>query len=149
MFENILLPTDGSKGAESAVERAIELARISDATLHVLYVVDTSAAETMDGHGGFALSALEEAGQETVGKVADRVRASGVENVSSVVERGVPHRTILEYADERDIDCIVMGTHGRTGVERFLLGSVTEKVVRLSEVPVLTVRLADEDAEQE
>lgn len=64
--------------------------------------------------------------------------------VETDVRRGNPHREILDYADEHAVDLVVMGTHGRTGLDRYLLGSVTEKVVRLSNVPVLTVRATDE-----
>jgi nucleotide-binding universal stress UspA family protein len=56
------------------------------------------------------------------------------------VLRGIPYWSILEYAEEMDVDCIVMGTHGRTGFERYFLGSVTERVARLADVPVLTVK---------
>jgi len=60
------------------------------------------------------------------------------------VEWGEPYESVLDYADEHDIDIIVMGTHGRTGLDHHLLGSVTEKVVRTSDVPVLTVRASGE-----
>ena len=62
----------------------------------------------------------------------------------TAVRRGDPHETIIEYADDVDADVIVMGTHGRTGLDRRVLGSVTERTVRLSDVPVLTVRADDE-----
>jgi nucleotide-binding universal stress UspA family protein len=70
--------------------------------------------------------------------------STGEVDLTTAVESGTPHSVILRYADEADADLVVMGTHGRTGVERYLLGSVAEKVVRLSDVPVMTVR-ADED----
>ena len=84
-------------------------------------------------------------GERAVAVVADRAAERGVP-AETAVERGVPHEAILEYAAENDADAIVMATHGRTGVERFLLGSVTERVVRRSPVPVLVVRVEDGEA---
>jgi len=65
-------------------------------------------------------------------------------SVVTAVRTGAPYERILDYADQEGADMVVMGTHGRTGVDRYLLGSVTEKVVRTADIPVLTVR-AEED----
>jgi len=65
--------------------------------------------------------------------------------VTTETRRGEPYRTILDYADEAVVDVIVMGTHGRRGLDRYLLGSVTEKVVRAATVPVLTIRADEAD----
>jgi len=142
MFDRVLLPTDGSAGARRAEETAIELAEIHDATIHVLYIVDqpTSVSGTGEGVPGLdnLLDALEQEGEEATDDVAARAEDRGIETTSAV-RRGNPHEDILTYAEEHDIDVIVMGTHGRTGVKRALLGSVTEDVVRHSESPVLTV----------
>ncbi|MDX1748112.1 MAG: universal stress protein, partial [Halobacteriales archaeon] len=110
-----------------------------DAELHVLYVVDTSAVAPEAGAAGI-IEAFEAAGQRAIDEVTDRAASAGVNHVEGMVGRGVPHRAILEYAKTNGVDLIVMGTHGRTGLDRYLLGSVTEKVVRLAESPVLTVR---------
>lgn len=72
--------------------------------------------------------------------VADAVAQFEGIKTKSVVRVGKPHQVIVQYANNNDIDLIVMGTHGRTGVDRYLLGSVTEKVLRTSETPVVTVR---------
>ena len=138
MTDRILVPTDGSEGATAALEYAIEFARTREATLHVLYVVDT----TRDGLTASAedvLEVYERTGAETVAAAAERARERGV-SALEVVDRGDPHAVVREYADEQDIDLVVMGTHGRRGLERFFLGSVTERVVRTSPVPVLTVK---------
>ena len=74
------------------------------------------------------------------------VSSSVISTVEASVLSGRPHRAIVDYAAEYDVDLIVMGTHGRTGLDRYLLGSVTERVVRLSDVPVLAV---GEEAEDE
>ncbi len=138
MYERILLPTDGSETTEHALEHAIDLADRYDAELHVLYVVDaTIVADDVDT--GAIVEEFETAGERIVDDVAEQARAADVESVTTAVVRGTPHREILAYADAHDVDLLVVGTHGRAGIERFLLGSVTEKVVRLSEVPVLVV----------
>ncbi|EMA62670.1 universal stress protein [Halorubrum lipolyticum] len=172
MYDQILYPTDGSTGSEAAAEHVEELASAFDATVHVLSVVDTrhvaiGMGEAFLADDGVALSSDPSSGAEggTVGGTADiderrsvlRERGEAIVEEASAalggietataVESGDPHATILEYADGNDIDLIVMGTHGRTGLDRYLLGSVTEKVVRMADPPVVTVR-ADESADE-
>jgi len=145
MYDRILVPTDGSEGTRGAVEHGIDLASTYDAALHTLYVVDTSVG--VDSSVVGTLEALEEAGQDAIDEVIRQAEAVGVGTVEGVVAQGAPHRAILDYVDEHDVDLVVMGTHGRTGLGRVLLGSVTEKVVRLSDVPVVTVRMPVEESE--
>ncbi|MDY6765242.1 MAG: universal stress protein [Halobacteria archaeon] len=144
MYSNILIPTDGSEGTHKAVEHAIDIAQRYDAALHVLYVVNTSAYSTLpaDTNWQSVIEALEKEGKRAVKEIEEKVEDSGLK-VHRSIQQGVPHKTILEYAEENDIDMIVMGTHGKTGIDRLLLGSVTEKVVRSSEIPVLTVRMTE------
>jgi nucleotide-binding universal stress UspA family protein len=146
MYDDILVPTDGSKGVDRAVEHALSLADKYGATAHVLYVVNTSAYSTLpaDSNWESITAALEEEGEQSTGEIAARLRDSDVETQTSV-DQGVPHKVILGYADDNDVDLIVMGTHGKTGLDRLLLGSVTEKVVRSSETPVLTVRMVEDE----
>lgn len=146
MYENILLPTDGSEGTRRAVEHAVNLAQNFDATVHVVYVVNTSAYSTLpaDANWESIIEALEEEGYEATEDVKELASEGEVKVITKVLE-GVPHREILDYSEENDIDLIVMGTHGKTGIDRLLLGSVTEKVVRSSETPVLTVRMVNDD----
>lgn len=142
MFDRILIPTDKSKAVSPAIETAIQLAETHDATLHILYIVDqpTSVSGTGEGVPGLdnLLDTLEKEGQEATSEIAARANDRGIE-AATAVRRGNPHDDILTYAEENEIDVIVMGTHGRTGVKRALLGSVTEDVVRHSKIPVLTV----------
>jgi len=138
MFETILLPTDGSECARVAADYATDLAKHYDATVHVLHVVDYRLVQT-----GVEYDEWEDDAAETVESVADRIESEGVATEREV-RTAVPHEAILEYATAADADLVVMGTHGRTGVERYLLGSVTEKVVRRSNAPVLTVRTPDD-----
>ncbi|WP_137285530.1 universal stress protein [Halorussus salinisoli] len=137
-FETVLVPTDGSDAANVAADHGITLAEATDAALHVVHVVNLTV---LSGEFGSAevLDALEEAGQQAVDDVIARADEADLRSVEASVLSGTPARGILDYVDERDIDLIVMGTHGRTGLERYLLGSVTEKIVRVADVPVLTV----------
>lgn len=142
MYERILIPTDGSEGATVAAGQAVELAYRFEAALHAIYVIDTETGMDTDIEGVF--EAFEEAGRKAVDSVIDLADNAGVESVVAEVAQGRPPEVILAYADEHDIDMIVMGTHGRTGIDRLLLGSVTEEVVRKSPVPVLTVSMPSE-----
>lgn len=144
MYDRILVPTDGSPESEDAIDEAMELAELTDATVVALYVVDTSDYSALPESKWSALQEeLYAEGEEAVAAVAECGEAAGVE-VEELVVEGSPHEVILDTAGEEDCDAIVMGTHGRSGVERFLLGSVTEKVVRHSEIPVLVVRVGEE-----
>ncbi len=137
MYDNVLVPTDGSAAVEEAIDRAIDLSTRYDATLHGLYVIEPTY--TVYGVGRpDAADLMEDVGDEAVDEIDAKASTAGVP-VRTEIQTGIPHRCILEYAEENDIDLIVMGTHGRTGLERYLIGSVTEKVVRLADVPVLTV----------
>ncbi|MGQ4555867.1 universal stress protein [Halobellus sp. GM3] len=144
MYDRILVPTDGSECADRAVDHAIDIASQYGAELRVLSVID---ARDMS-HSAPAISieqvekALRERAESVIGDVADRAEEAGV-SVITAVEPGIPDDVVVEYANEHDCDLIVMGTHGRTGLERYLLGSVTERTVRRADVPVLTVRQTD------
>lgn len=140
MYERVLFPTDGSEGSDVALEHALELAHRFDAPLHVLYVVDVRALQGSDAYSGPALDSLVNAGEERVERVVERAAQSGVEVTNAVVE-GTPATSIIE--ESRPGDLIVMGTHGRSGLDRYLIGSTTEKVVRTAEVPVVTVPMTD------
>ncbi|MFB6177858.1 MAG: universal stress protein, partial [Halobaculum sp.] len=116
MYENILLPTDGSDTVSAVAEHAGSLARQYDATVHVLSVVDTR--NRFEGPSlGLGSEAWEEAERERAERaVADAVDALPDDVATTrAVESGVPHTEIFEYAESADIDVIVMGTHGRTG----------------------------------
>jgi nucleotide-binding universal stress UspA family protein len=138
MYRNILVSTDGSTATDGAVDHAVELARQYGATLHVLYVVDVGTYSSLEMGAEMVADQLRSEGERAVNAVAERAAEAGV-TVETAVETGVVHRTIVDYIPENDIDLVVMGTHGRTGVGRVLLGSVAERVVRTAEAPVLTV----------
>ena len=139
MYSQILVPTDGSPASDAAIEHAIDLARQYDARLHALYVVDGAAYSTLEAGAEIVIDALESEGETATSRVAEAAEDADVE-CTSTVTTGTAYRSIIDYVDENNIDMVVMGTHGRKGLNRYLLGSVTERVVRTSEVPVLTVR---------
>lgn len=140
MYDEILLPTDGSEGAEAAISEAIGLAEQHDARVHLLYVVDTStAAGIPQSHITNLADLLEQAGEQALAGVAQRATDRGVP-IRESIQRGSVHETITDYADDNDIDVIVMGTHGRSGIDRMLLGSVTERVIKRATQPVLVIR---------
>lgn len=142
MYETILVPTDGSSQSDAALEHAVALASHHGATVHVLYVADSNR-DSLTAQGGEVVDALELEGDRITSEAIDRIEA-GVEAVGAV-EVGDPVETILDYAVSVGADLMVMGTHGRRGLDRYLLGSTTERVVRRSSVPVLTVRGDDDE----
>jgi len=141
MYDDILVPVDGSDCSFAALERAEDLAATYGATLHVVSVADvrtTFGDSPTDFDPGQVVDFARKRAQMAVDDAVDRV--GGDLEVREEVVAGIPAEDIVEYANAEGIDMIVMGTHGRSGLNRVLLGSVTERVVRTSPVPVLTVR---------
>lgn len=138
MYDEILLPFDGSEGADAVLEHVAAIAGWADATVHVLHVADTSR-DSVTVVGGEVVDALEARGEGLVERATDTLESRGVETESEVLQ-GNPAPTIVDYAETYGLDLVVLATHGREGVSRFLLGSVAEKVVRLCDVPVLSAR---------
>lgn len=143
MYERILLPVADSDSVTEIHSHAAALARETGATVQVLFVADTTR-DSVTVVNADVVDALEREGETIVDDVADAIASMGVDYGTDVVQ-GSPAETIVEYADRYDYDLIVMPTHARSGLSRYLLGSVTEKVVRLSSVPVLTARLREDD----
>ncbi len=147
MFKKILLPTDGSKNAERAGAQAIELANLSNADIVVLYVVETNLIESprLVNYRVTLFDELREEGKKVVEDFKERLEESQCKgvcknaNLISMVKEGRPYDVILETINKENIDLTVMGASGRHGLDRFLLGSVTERVVRESKSPVLVV----------
>jgi len=149
-YRNILVPTDGSDLALAALSEALTLAELSDATVHVLYVVDDAkVAElasgsgvddvTMDGDVDGLFERFEAVGEHALDDLREAAADRGL-SLTTAIRKGLPEEEILAYVEEAEIDLLVMGTHGRRGIERYILGSTTERVLRKSPVPVLAVR---------
>jgi len=140
-IDSILVPTDGSDGAETGARHGIGLAADVGAELHVLSVVDAleidaslSGVDETDPKGRFEAEATR-----AVETITELARPHLDAEPTTAVEWGRPFRSITEYVERHGIDLIAMGTHGRSGLERFVLGSVAEKVLRTASVPVLVV----------
>ncbi|QLH75906.1 universal stress protein [Halosimplex rubrum] len=142
MYDDILLPTDGSEATTAAVDHAGGLAEVHGATVHVLSVVDTRNRFESPS-SGLAPDAWLASERERARQAVDEAVETLPEDVPAerVVEEGVPKSAILGYVEENGPDLVVMGTHGRTGLDHYLIGSVAENVVRESPVPVTTVRV--------
>ena len=140
--QHILVPIDFSEYANQALDYAIELAQKLQARLTFLHVIHlTPMAMGEIGASGLVpyLEEIETDAQQRMKGIVDRVHQEGLEGEISIVQ-GVPFQIIVDMAGNRDIDLIVMGTHGRTGLTHALIGSVAEKVVRLAPCPVLVTR---------
>ncbi|WEL27348.1 universal stress protein [Haloferax volcanii] len=144
MYENIFIPYDGSEGATEVLHHASELAHWADATIHVLYVADTTR-DSVTVIEDQTVDVLEQEGEDAVEEAAKTLETLGVSYDTDVIQ-GNPALTIVEYAERYGQDLVVMPTHGREGVSRYLIGSVSEEVVRLSSVPVLTVRMQPDES---
>jgi nucleotide-binding universal stress UspA family protein len=142
MIRRIVYATDFSKASRKALAKALELARANRATLQIVHVLNPAVPMVGDGYiSPTAYEQLErssrEWAQKTLAGLVAKARAAGVKAEGKVLE-GVPHQQIVRAS--RRADLVVLGTHGRTGVARFFLGSVAGRVASSAKVPVLTVR---------
>ncbi|GAA0205745.1 universal stress protein [Halobaculum roseum] len=144
-FDTIVVATDGSDSVSRAVAVALDLAERFDAAVHALYVVDSGEVDSSpEAVREQMRNALQERGGEAIVDVQKRADR----DVTAVVREGRPANEIADYAREIDADLVATGTRGRHGENRFLIGSVAERVVRTCPVPVLTVRqLAGENGD--
>ena len=141
MYDQILIPTDGSDEAEAAAQHGLDLAADLGADVCILYVIESqvSGLPSKSLKQAESMDEMEEYGKELTGRVAEMAEEAGL-TAETAIRKGKPYEKIIEFADENAIDAIVMGTRGRSGIEDYLLGNVTEKVVRTANVPVVTIR---------
>ncbi|ADD07227.2 UspA domain protein (plasmid) [Natrialba magadii ATCC 43099] len=147
MYSTILLPVNGSGGSDELVNRTLNFAQRVGASVHVLHVVAAQPGpDTLSSDQHEQLhQPLEQRGRDAIARIHDHATALDIET-TRVVREGVPHQVILDYAAEHGVELIVMGRHGRTGVEQVGLGSTTERVVALADAPVVAVPVTDEAA---
>ena len=138
-IKHILVPVDFSPPSERSLEKALLLARAFDARITLLHIWSLPAIGYAEGLA-WPIDDLQQAAREALAELYART-VKVHPNTDSVLLEGNEWRQILETAKSRGCDLVVMGTHGRRGLPRLLLGSVAERVVRLSPVPVLTVGL--------
>ncbi|HXD75498.1 MAG TPA: universal stress protein [Vicinamibacterales bacterium] len=148
-MKNVLVATDFGEAADTALAYGRELARKFNATLHVLHVAENVyitafGAETYASFAPDLQRDIEESANRRLKELTadnDAERRS----VAAVMTSASPAFAIIDYANDHEIDLIVMGTHGRGTLGHFLMGSVAERVVRLASCPVLTVRQPERD----
>ena len=140
MYRNILVPTDGSDHAERGVEHGLELAVEHDAQLHVLFVIDETVYGSTPALSSYELfmDEMADEAEEIAEDIIEDATERGIDATMSVL-RGVPHETILQYVADNDVDLVVMGKRGATGVEPPHVGSVTDRVLGSADVPVIPV----------
>lgn len=140
MYDRMLIATDGSDGARTAAERGLELARELDASVVAFSAIESGphASTTRDELRTDERAEAEAAADD----LARRAERAGLEATSATRE-GVPQEAVVAHAREADVDLIVTGTGGRTGLDHLLSGSVAEEVIREAPAPVLTVRVGE------
>lgn len=149
-FKHILVPTDFGETSARAVDVAVTLARKFDAELtlyHASWLPPASYSAYAEGLYWPTDEMAREAKKE-LDKTVEQVKSLYPKTVA-IMGQGEPWQAVLTIAKDRGVDLIVMGTHGRRGLSRVFLGSVAERVVRLSPIPVLTVSGSDEAKERE
>jgi len=144
MFDKILLPIDGSDVAFAAAERAVALAKLAGAALHVVFVLEPYPYTGIGAANSAGVQEYLADSQRQATEALARIRAlaqvPGLGLTVETVEGSSPAEQIVETARRCGADLIVMGSHGRTGIARVLLGSVAGKVLLLSSVPVMIVK---------
>ncbi len=144
-YNKILIATDGSEHVKKAVTHAIELAKLYKAELHAVYVMDIKTDYGPKSYLSTDISNeglerfLGQEGDAAIKYIEDLAEKEDLE-IEKRFLKGHPAEEILKFSEEQSIDLIVMGTLGKSGIEKFLLGSVAEKVIRNSRIPVLIVR---------
>lgn len=140
-FTNILVATDFGDSSRAALDFAIELTKKTGARLTVLHAweVPLLAYNAVESLTVEVLASIEDAAREDLDATLAEVQKQ-VPRATSILKRGVPWREIIDVIEQTKPDLVVIGTHGRRGISRALLGSVAEKIVRMSPSPVLTVR---------
>jgi len=142
-IKNILLPTDFSKLSLSAAEYALELSEKYRAKIHVLNVLEKTppilAIRSLDLSQDKILKEMESAAKKSLTDTVKKITKNKNLEVVSVIRKGNDYEEIIKYSEEKKIDIIVIATHGRTGILHTLIGSVAEKVIRFSKIPVLVI----------
>ena len=141
-FKDILFPIDFSESSKKILPYVLTLSKAFGSTVHLLYVVRDLKYLTSFHVPHPSLTLIENEIAESSQKMMEKVCEEELQGCSRFVKKiliGDPAHEIIQYAQEEKIDLIIMGTHGRKGLEKALFGSVAEKVVKNSPVPVLTV----------
>lgn len=140
-FNKIMITTDGSENTKNSVESGIELARQTGATVYAAYVVSTDfySSIAMDIGWETMYESLKKEGRNALQLVVNAGKEAEVP-VESILLEGHPVSEIVNFAEKEEMDLVILGTHGRTGFDKLLLGSVAGNVVKHCKVPVMVVR---------
>ena len=141
-YLRILVPVDGSEPSNKALAAALQIARDSGGRVRLLHCVDELAATLGDEPQGHLHQRLRQQGEQVLHDAAEVARSSGVANDTHLVDRPAQRlgQSVADEATGWHADLVVTGTHGRRGIDRLLLGSGAEQIVRLAPTPVLVVR---------
>lgn len=140
-YENIVIAIDGSKASEKAFNKAVDIAKATNAKLVLTHIVDTRTFATAEAYDKSLSERAEKYARDLLNEYVENAKEAGVVNVESVLKYGSPKVAIAkEVAPEYDADLIVVGATGLNAVERFLIGSVSESVARYAKCDVLIVR---------
>jgi nucleotide-binding universal stress UspA family protein len=140
-IKNILLPTDFSNISLTAAEYAVELADQYKAKLHVLNVLEKTppilAIRSLDISREKIIKSIDADAKEQLDGCVNKIKKIKDVEIVAAIQKGIDYEEIIKYSRDKKIDVIVIATHGRTGILHTLLGSVAEKVIRYSKIPVL------------
>jgi len=142
VYDHILVPTDGSDSSTAAVEQAVAIADDEATTVHFIHVMDVGTEMSAGASGSIApqlTETLEDEAESALEEAANRAEAADV-SYERLTREGDPHEVIAAYCDDEDVDLVVMGASGRSGLKEHLLGSTTDRVVRTVETSVLIAR---------
>ncbi len=142
MFNTILIAIDGSEVSKKALEAALEEAKVWKSALNAVYVIETGGFENIpaDSTMEVVYNRLESIGAEALKEAEEGAEKNGLK-FSSFIREGHAGEEIVKLAEEIDADLIVLGSHGKSGIDRLLLGSVTDFVTKHSKVSTMVVRL--------
>lgn len=145
-YKKILVAVDGSKEAEWALKKSIEMAKRNGSKLIIAHVIDTRTFATVEAYDRTIAERADEFAKELMEKYKKKAIDAGIEEVSTLIDYGSPKVKIpKDLGKKLDVDCIVCGATGLNAVERFLIGSVSEHIVRYAPCDVLVVRTEKED----
>jgi nucleotide-binding universal stress UspA family protein len=143
MFEKILYPTDFSDVSKKAIDYLVQLKDAGAKEIVILHVIDEKGMDAIYRYGAGSaveiIGAIEKEAREEGNKIEKKLNENGLK-VKMRIETGIPLREILKVEEEEKVSAIVIGSHGKTNLEQMVLGSVSEKVIRLSKNPVLVIK---------
>ena len=145
-YSNILVAVDGSKESELAFKKGAAAAVRNNATLHLAHIIDNRSFGSIEAYDRTIADRTMKTSEELLARYKEEAQAAGVENVNIIIEYGVPKIAIpKELAPKLNADVIICGATGLNAAERFIMGSVSERIVRTAKCDVLVVRRDQED----